>query len=833
MRTATRKRCRPLLLAVAAALATPMPTVAWAQSAPVPTAPAESDFAVSDIRIDGLQRISPGTVFTYLPIERGDKVDSARIAEAMRALYKTGFFEDIRFDREGTDGDSGILVVGVTERPAINSIKLSGNKDISTEDLMKNLKDIGIAEGETYDRLALDRVTLELNRAYNNRGKYSIEITPDITRLDRNRVDIEIVIDEGKAARIRHINLVGNEVFEERELRDNWESSETDWLSWYRRNDQYSREKLAGDLEKLNEFYLDRGYVDFSVDNTQVALGPDRRDVYITASISEGQVYRYAGIQIVGDTVLSDAQIRRHVLVSEGQVFSRTLLELTADSIVAALGNVGYAFAEVNPLTEVDREQRSVAIRLQVVPGPRVQVRRITFKGNTRTTDEVLRREMRQFEGAWYSQAAIDRSKVRLQRLGIFENGSVEIESVRVPDSQDKVDLLVKVTETSSGQFQAGLGFQQESGLTVSLQLSQRNYLGSGRGFSLNVARNETTRQFGFSVTEPYFRDSGIGLGYSFNSARTRQDDDDESSYDSDQGSATMSASLPLSESNALNFSAGWETQTLYLTEGYYPQSWTDFIGGLGDNRIDTFQMTANWSSDTRNDFISPTAGAFHKLGLKLALPGSSAQFYKFDYEYGRYFGFGPLNLFTRVHLGYGDGYGGGSVFLECLLDGSPPRVPRKAAAAEYNDADCGENARLERALVAEGLPFYENFYAGGSRSLRGFRDNSLGPCEDVLVYDDCRPTGGSLKTMGSIELSAPGWFSGAARGARFALFLDAGNVFDGVDGFDSAELRASAGLSMLWRSPMGPISISYGIPLRSREGDEIERLQFGFGGQF
>jgi outer membrane protein insertion porin family len=831
---ATRRRCRPLLFALAAALATPATAAEVKPSPPVADAPVRSPmtFEVADIRVDGLQRIGAGTVFTYLPIERGDRIDAARIAEAMRALYKTGFFEDIRFDREGPDPARAILVVTLVERPAINTVELSGNKDIKTEDLMRNLKEIGIADGETYDRLALDRVVLELQRAYNNRGKYNVDIAPEVKTLDRNRVDIKIAVDEGKAARIRHINLVGNEIFDEEALRRDWESNESNWLSWYRRDDQYSREKLSGDLEKLNAFYLDRGHVDFSVDSTQIAVGPDKRDVYISASVSEGEVYRYAGIDIVGDTVLSKEHIQRYVLVREGQVFSRTLLELSADSITAALGNIGHAFAEVTPMPEVDRDKRTVGIRFQVVPGPRVTVRRIGFKGNTRTTDEVLRREMRQFEGAWYSQAAIDRSKVRLQRLGFFENGSIEIESVPVAEKGDQVDLQVKVVETSSGQFQAGVGFQQESGLSINFQLAQRNYLGTGRGFSLNIARSDTTRQAGFTVSEPYFDDLGIGVGYSVYSARTRQDDDDDSSYDSDQGRANVTATLPLSESNALELMGGWETQTLYLTEGYYPQSWTDFLGALGDNRIDTWQLKANWSSDTRNDFLVPTAGGFHSLGLEVSLPGSTAQYYKLDYRFGRYMGLGPLNLFARAEFGYGDGYGDASTRLACRNANGGTVVRPAGDRDAYTDADCGTDETFLRTISSAGLPFYENFYLGGGRSLRGFRDNSLGPCEFVTAYDDCRPAGGSLKTMGSLELTAPSLFGANARGTRLALFLDAGNVFDGIDGFDSAELRASAGLSLLWRSPMGPISISYGLPLRTREGDDIERLQFSFGGQ-
>jgi outer membrane protein insertion porin family len=815
------RRRSPLAIALMLSVAgtthaqTPAPSSTpslWTPLAETPT----DGFVVTDIRIDGLQRIGAGTLFTYLPIERGDTVDSARIGEAMRALYKTGFFEDIRIDREGDDPKAAILVIVVTERPAINTLTLTGNKDIKTEDLLKNLKDIGIAEGETFDMLAMNRVTLELNRAYNNRGKYNATITPKVERLGRNRVDVSIAVKEGKAAKIRHINLTGNEKFEEQDIRERWESNESNWLSWYRRDDQYSREKLSGDLEALNNYYLDRGYVDFSVDSTQVAISPDKKDMFITASLTEGEVYTISGVKISGDTVLSQEQLQTYVLVKEGQNFSRAFLEFSSDSIVAALGNVGYAFARVNPVPDVDREKRTVAINLQVIPGPRVTVRRIQFKGNTRTTDEALRREMRQFEGAWYSQAAIDRSKVRLQRLGFFETGSVEAQTVPVPGSDDQVDVVFNVKETSSGQFQFGVGFSQESGATINFQLTERNFLGSGRGFSINVARNDTTRQYDLSVSEPYFNDLGIGLGYNFSSATTVQDSDDSSSYDSERARAGATFVLPLSEDNALNLTAAWETQTFFLAEGYYPLNWIDYLAALGTDQIRTWSVNATWSGDTRNDFLTPTAGSYHDLGLKVALPGSDAQYYKLDYKFGHYWPLGPLNLFTRAELGYGDHYGTPSMGVTFDADGPDPDT----------DPD-------PRNVTANGLPFYENFYLGGGRNLRTFRDNSLGPCEDVAAYADCQPRGGSLKTFGSLELSAPGLLGRSARGTRIAMFLDAGNVFDGIDGFDTNELRASAGLTLLWRSPMGPISISYGTPLVKKEGDDIERLQFSFGGQF
>jgi outer membrane protein insertion porin family len=809
---------RLLALALATSLASLHAAPILAQSASAP-----SSFTVSDIRVDGLQRIGAGTVFTYLPIERGDTIDSARIGDAMRALYKTGFFEDIRLDREGS-----ILVISVTERPAINTLKLSGNKDLKTEDLMQNLKQIGIAEGETYDRLALDRVTLELNRAYNNRGKYNVEISPTISRLDRNRVDVTINIKEGKAARIRHINLVGNEKFEEEALRERWESNETNWLSWYRRDDQYSREKLTGDLEKLNEFYLDRGYVDFSVDSTQVSISPDKKDMYVTAGISEGEIYTLSDVKVTGDTVLSEEQIKKYVLLQSGQIFSRTFLELTSDSIIAALGNIGYAFAEVNPIPDIDREKRTVAINLQVVPGPRVTVRQIRFKGNTRTTDEVLRREMRQFEGAWYSQAAIDRSKVRLQRLGFFESGSVEVETAPVPGSNDQVDVVFNVKETTSGSFTFGFGYSQLSGLTTTLQLSQNNFLGTGNQVSVEVQRNAFLQRYSFSFMNPYFTDEGMSLGYNLWWREFDNSDFNTAQYSSTSAAAQTVLGLPLTENDSVSLVFGIDRNQILAFPGSSPQSVTDYIDAIGQSTFHAWRAELGWARDTRNDFFTPTNGTYHRLSAEVTLPGSTAEYYKLNYEFSKYWPISrALVLNTRVQLGYGDSYGSDKNRLICLSEGSPPPIPRKA----FSDADCAPGSTLERVLVGTGLPFFENFYAGGVRSVRGFRDNTLGPVDFAAGSSFRQPIGGAIKTVGSLEMYFPTLLDTPA--ARISAFLDVGNVFKDVDSVDAGELRASTGVALLWRAPVGPISISYAFPLRKDDTDELERLQFTFGGAF
>ncbi|TLY51733.1 MAG: outer membrane protein assembly factor BamA, partial [Gammaproteobacteria bacterium] len=395
-------------------------------------------FIASDIRIDGLQRISAGTVFTYLPVEKGDSVTTERAQQAVRALYKTGFFTDVQIGRQGS-----ILVITVKERPAISKIQIKGNKDLKEEDLLKGLKDIGLSEGEPFDRLSLDRVTQELTRQYYNRGKYNVSVKPSVINLDRNRVELSINIAEGKVAKIKSIDIVGNKTFSEKEIRSDFESDTTNWTSWYSRDDQYSREKLTGDLEKLNSYYLDRGYIDFNVDSTEVTISPDKREMYLTAALSEGDIYKVSDVKLSGTLVLSEDEMRKLIAFKPGDVFSREKIQKSSEAMTAVLANIGYAFAQVTPIPTPDKDKREVGINFFVNPGKRVYVRHVNFKGNTRTQDEVVRREMRQLEGAWYSQAAIDRSKIRLQRLGYFKK--VDLTTPRVAGADDQVDILVTV----------------------------------------------------------------------------------------------------------------------------------------------------------------------------------------------------------------------------------------------------------------------------------------------------------------------------------------------------------------------------------------------------
>ncbi|MGY1425208.1 outer membrane protein assembly factor BamA [Lysobacter sp. A289] len=831
---------RLLAIALASALSTVPTFNATAQTTTEPSTttapPAAADpgsaFTVSDIRVDGLQRISAGTVFTYLPIERGDTVDPGKAGEAIRALYTTGFFEDVRIGHQGN-----ILVVTVTERPAINKLTLTGNKDIKTDDLMKGLNDIGLTEGNTFDRLSLDRVTQELTRQYNNRGKYNVKISPSVSNLPRNRVDVTIAVDEGKAAKIRHINLVGNELFDEEQITERWESGEHNWLSWYRRDDQYSREKLSGDLEKLNNFYLDRGYVDFSLDSTQVSISRDLQDMFITAGVTEGEQYKISEVEISGDTVLPKEEIEKLVLVKPDQIFSRSLLEITSDSITATLGNVGYAFAQVNPIPSVNAEDKTVAIAFQVVPGPRVNVRRVVFKGNSRTADEVLRRQMRQFEGTWYSQAAIDRSKIRIQGLGYFDK--VDVETTPVPGSHDQVDVVYTVNEVAAGSFMFGLGYSQLTGLSTQVQVSQNNFLGSGNRIAVQAQRNDYLQRYDFSFLNPYFTDNGVSLGYNLRWSEFNNSNFNTARYSSTSGMGQMVLGVPITETDSFTAMLGIDSNQIFAYRGVTPDSIVDYIDAVGQRTFHAWRGEIGWARNTLNSALTPTRGSTQRVWLEAALPGSTVEYFKLNYSFSKFWPISRhLVLNTRMELGYGDSYGDSFVRDVCYTapttvdhDNDPATPPVYTPGADPSDP-CGPGSPdYVKTITADGLPFFENFYAGGTRSVRGFTDNTLGPRESASNTSYLQPIGGSLKTVGSVEMIFPTLIDSSA--ARASAFVDFGNVYTDVDAFDAGELRASTGLALMWRSPMGPITISYAFPIKKEDSDDLERLQFTFGGSF
>ncbi len=760
-------------------------------------------FTISDIRLEGLERIAAGTVFSYLPIERGDTLTSLRAGEAIRALYGTGFFNDVQIGRDGN-----ILVLTLIERPAISKITLVGNKDIKSDELLAGLRDVGLSEGETFDRLALDRVTQELARQYNNRGKYNVKIDPSVKQLDRNRVEITITIAEGKPAKIRHINIVGNTTFSDEDIRKEFEADETNWLSWYRKDDQYSREKLQGDLEKLRAYYLDRGFVDFQVESTQVNISPDRRDIYISANVREGEVYTIGEVKLTGEFIYAEESLQRLVQLKQGETFSRRLLEQTSEAITASLANIGYAFANVTPIPEIDREERVVSVTFLVEPGRRVYVRRINLLGNSNTRDEVLRRELRQFEGGWYSQALIDRSKIRLQRLPYI--AEVTVETPRVAGTEDQVDIDITVEERNSGQFQFGLGFSETQGLITQVSLSFDNFIGTGNRVGLALSNNSVFTQFNFSYLNPYYTDDGVSRGFNLLYRELDSGQANIASYFTDTASLGMVYGVPFSEFDRVQFGLSLERQVIQVIPGFTPVEFqafllddefvnpdtgqTEFDSGRGRGAYNGIRAQLSWARDTRNRFFTPTEGTLQRAAVELTLPPSDLQYYKFTYQYQRFFPLTrSLTFMTNAEIGYGDAYGG-----------------------DKKDF---------------GLPFFENFFNGGVRSVRGYRDNTLGP--QLLSGNQDLPVGGGLNMVGNAEIIFPSPFGQKVDTLRLALFLDVGQVYKDFDAFDAGELRYSTGLSIQWQAPIGPIVLNVAYPLNDKDGDETETLQFSFGNTF
>lgn len=787
-------------------------------------------FTVEAIRVDGLQRISEGTVFSFLPVEVGQQVTPALLRSSVRDLYRSGFFKEVEIGREGN-----ILVIKVSERPAIASVSLEGNEKIPSESLTPALAEIGIAQGEVFDQLAIDRIQQELVREYFNQGHYDVEVDPEITELDRNRVRIAIEIDEGKQAKIRHINIVGNRTFDEKELREDFESDEKAGLMFWRGRNNYTREKLSGDLERLRAYYLDRGYMDFSIESTQVSISPDKRNIYITANLREGEVFRISDVQLTGDLILDEKTLRRFVQVESGEVFSRKQVEATVEGITALLANFGYAFANVNPVPRINRDDNTVEINFFIEPGKRVYVRRVEFRGNTVSKDEVLRREMRQFEGAWFSQAAVDRSRLRLQRIGYFEN--VNIETPAVEGSEDEIDIIVSVEERSTGSFQIGFGFSQLQGLIASLSIQQENFLGSGRTIGLGISRSSISKSLNVSYRNPYFTDDGVSLGYFVRYSEFNQGRANISAFSTSQVALGANIGFPVTEIDFVQFGASVRRQDINI--GQFVRVPTDpddpdspleirfavtrpLAISLDDNgdgflssserQIDTAFINGSWGRDTRNHFLTPTRGSLNRLNLNVALPGSSREYFTASYTGRKFFPLGGDFAFVvRADVSYGDTYGGDEVRVE-------PIEPQRLAG------DC----QVDEIVTADaGLPFWEHFFAGGVSDVRGFDDNTLGPKDQF-----CRSVGGDFKTTGGVEIAFPLPFVEVS-GTRMSWFVDAGNVFTDIDGFDTDLVRASTGLSLSWEAPVGPIILNVSTPLRDREGDRTKFLQFSFGSQF
>jgi len=739
-------------------------------------------FRVADIRVEGLQRITAGTVFNYLPVKPGDTVDFDRTSEIVRALYQTGFFKDVRLEKAGD-----VLVVVVTERPAISEINFSGNKSIDTDKLKEGLKDIGLAEGRTFERSVLERIEQELERQYFNQGKYAVKLTSTVTPLERNRVSIDIDIVEGETALIKKINIVGNQAFEEDDLLDEFESSTGGWLSRFTKDNQYSRPKLAGDLEVLRSYYLDRGYVNFKIESTQVTITPDKKDIYITINISEGDVFTISDIRLAGELIGDAEEYFPLIHLRRGEPFARKVVVESSDRVSAQLSDLGYAFANVNSIPEIDEDSKTVAVTFFVDPGKRAYVRRINIRGNARTRDEVVRREFRQMESAWFSGEKLKLSRERAQRTGYFD--SVSVETPSVPGSGDEVDINVTVSEKPSGSLLAGLGYSQSDGVVVNASINQDNFAGTGKKVALALKTSSANQQYLVSYTNPYYTIDGISRGFELSYRKVDFDELDSADYKTDDAIAGMNFGIPLSEFNRFNF--GFALHHIDFTAGASASDEVLEFQEVEGNSFLDFEVNLSWRHDSRDTAIFPSSGSVQSLYAEATLPGSDLSYYKISYENRGYWSLTrDLVVSVKGEIGYADRYGDTEIY-----------------------------------------PFFKNFFGGGPGSVRGYASRSIGPRDS-----QGDPIGGNAMYAGSLELLFPPPFmKKGSETVRLAAFVDFGSVADTheLGLFDPDGFRYSSGIGFSWLSPVGALTLSYAIPLKTDDQDEKEEFQFSFGQSF
>lgn len=779
----------------------------------------DSRFVVGDIRVEGLLRVSEGTVYNYLPVNIGDELNPLRLREALRALYQTGFFRNVELRRDGST-----LVVVVKERPTIESFEIKGNKDIKTEELTKSLRNAGLAAGKTFDRALLEDVKQGLTEQYFSRGKYGVRIDATVDDQPDNRVRINIQITEGSRARIRQISIVGNTRFKEKEILSTFELKTPKWNSWYKQNDRYSKESLSGDLEKLRSFYQDRGYANFDIESAQVTIAPDKEDMFITVSIREGEIYKISDSKIAGNTIVPLDQLQRLLLVQKGQIYSQQMIAATQQLLENRLGAEGYAFAKVDPVPKLDDEKKEVVMTFLIDPGKRVYVRHITFAGVTRTNDVVLRREMRQLEGAWVSNVALERSKQRLQQLPYLEE--VEFEKKRVDGSDDLVDVEFKVKEGPSATLSGGIGYSQSSSIMLNGNYADSNFLGTGERFAFDLNLGQYARTATFAHTNPYFTINGVSGTVSLRYSDVTQFVSSSSDFSSKTLGAGFELGFPISEVQGLRFGVNVTRSELLTTSNgsaVQAQNWVqqngnpysvsavDDLGNIYEyfgTKFTGFELSTGWYLQTLNRGLFPDRGQRQSLSLSSSIPGTAVEYWVLDYRFQQYIPIwkqitGSLNL----RASYGESFGD-----------------------------------------TVGLPPYRQSFAGGPDTVRGYKESRLGPKDNFG-----NPYGGNALLVGRAEVILPmpkKWQSSA----RASLFFDIGNVFStnddtrfyGKDGltpvtykFKFGNLRRSAGVSVEWLAPMGLFRFSYAFPLNANQGnsvvypDEKEEFQFSVGQAF
>ncbi len=778
------------------------------------------DFTVGEIKVEGLQRISEGTVFNYLPVNIGDRMDAKRVEESLRALYATGFFKDVELRRDG-----GTLIVVVKERPSIESFTITGNKDIKTPDLEKSLRNVGLAKGKVFNQSTLDEVDRFLTDQYYSRGKYGVKVDTKVTDMPNNQVSIAIDVKEGKRSSIQQINIVGNKAFSEDELREQFKLRTPNWLSWYRQDDKYSREELSGDIESLKAYYLDRGYADFDVETSQVAIAPEKDDIFITLNVHEGEVYRVSDVKIAGDLVVPEQDLLALVQVRRGDIYSRRYITATTELMALRLGQDGYAFAKIDPVPQENPETKEIGITFLVQPGSRAYVRHINFEGTTGINDDVMRREMRQMEGGYLSNAAVERSKQRLQRLPFIEK--VEVETTPVPGTPDLVDVDFQVKEGLPGQFSGGIGYSQSQSIMLNGSFVHSNFLGTGNRVAAELNAGQYSQVYSISHTDPYVTVDGVSRTVSVSYRKYSQYTSSSSQFDTTTGAIGLDYGWPLSEFQSVRAGIAAQHSDLFTDPNQSALQSLQWVQSNGNpytrkssvgippieytyfgTKFDTFPISIGWGYDSRNRAIFANRGARHTVSASYAVPGSDVEFYSLTYDYLQF-------------------------------------VPVTRWFTLMNNFEAGYAAPLGSTTA---IPPYRNFFAGGAESVRGYRASTLGP-RDTFG----NPYGGNIKLTNQFELllPMPEKFSGSARAS---LFFDAGYVYstDNVKfyapdnitpvdyNFSFDKLRYSTGVAVQWLAPMGVFRFSYAIPMNAQKQiyteqykDETEGFQFSIGQAF
>ncbi len=764
--------------------------VSVASAAPV--AQADDDFVIKDIRVEGIQRTEAGTVFSYLPVKVGETLTADKSSAAIKALYATGFFKDVRLERQGD-----LLMVVLEERPAIASVEFTGMKEFQKDDIRRAFKDLGLAEGRILDKSLLDRAEQELKRQYYNRGLYAVQVKANTSPLERNRMAISFDVSEGDVAKIRSINIVGAKAFKEKDLLDLFVLRTPGWLTWFTKNDQYAKQKLAADIETLRSWYLNRGYLEFVIESSQVSITPDKQDIYLTLNIKEGEKFTISKFGFAGEMPVPEAELQKLVAFKAGDSFSRERLNETIKKIGDRLGQDGYAFANVNAAPELDREKRLAAFTFMIDPGRKVYVNRINVAGNNRTQDKVIRREIRQMEGAWYDGSKIARSRERIERLGYFKE--VNIETPPVPGTTDQVDLHVNVAEQSTGSVMVGAGFSSSDGLVLTGSLNQNNLFGTGNRASAQINTSKTNTTYVFSHTNPYFTPDGISLGWDAFLKKTDLTDASSTTsvapYSMDTAGLGLRLGIPTSETNQLSLGMALENSKLNIstsnTVAYY-QDFSTRNGGTATGLDATWlRFDLGWAYDTRDSVMHPTKGSLQRIYGEVAPGlGDDLKFYKLNYQHQW---LKPLpwtnsTLLLNGQVGYGGGLGGSE------------------------------------------LPFWRNFYVGGIGSVRGFENGSLGP-KTTDSSGNVVSLGGNKQLIGNAEAIFPFPGSGQDKQLKLSAFVDVGAAY--ANTYSLADLRASTGLAVTWMSPMGPIKLSIAKPLKKLTDDKLQSFQFQMGTAF